>query len=51
MKELLKFNQLITCFKNIAAKIKNCKNPFEKMFIIVNEFDTLSSEILTPEYE
>lgn len=34
IKETLKFNKLIKCFKNVANLIKNFTNPMVKMFII-----------------
>lgn len=51
MKELLKFSKFIQCFKNLAKKIKTCKDPIQKMFIIANEFDDLVTEFNTVDNE
>lgn len=42
--EILKFNKMIKFFKNIANLTKNCTNPIDKMYIIIQKFDSLASE-------
>lgn len=48
LKGLLKFNKFIQCFKKIAKLTKNCKDPMEKIFLIVSAFDDLTTEFKTP---